>query len=135
MNAPAEVAGRFAAVCLLGLGLGAVYGFLRPPRQRHVHLTDGIFLVFFTWAWLWAGFGICQGDLRLGYTMGLFLGIFAWELTAGRLLRPAIDLLWRGIWKILGFPGKVFAKIFQKTRNFVKKRFASDKKSGTIEWN
>ena len=113
MNAPAEVAGRFAAVCLLGLGLGAVYGFLRPPRQRHAHLADGIFLVFFTWAWLWAGFGICQGDLRLGYTMGLFLGIFAWELTAGRLLRPAIDLLWRGIWKILGFPGKVFAKIFQ----------------------
>ena len=38
MNAPAEVAGRFAAVCLLGLGLGAVYGFLRPPRQRHAHL-------------------------------------------------------------------------------------------------
>lgn len=135
MSAPAEAAGRFGAVCLLGLILGAVYGFLRPPRQRHVHISDGIFLICFTYAWLLAGFRICEGDLRVGYTLGLFLGIFAWELTVGKLLRPAIDLIWRGIWKILGFPRYVAVKIFQKIAVFVKKIFASGKKSGTIEWS
>ena len=121
MSTPAEAAGRFAAVCLLGLVLGAVYGFLRPLRRRHVHIADSIFLLCFTRAWLEAGFRICQGDLRIGYALGLFPGIFLWELTAGKLLRPVIDMIWKGIWKILGIPRYVTAKFFKKIAVFVKK--------------
>jgi hypothetical protein len=88
MNGPAEDARRFLLGCLLGAGLGFVYGFLRPPRKKHPHLSDLCFSVAAVWAWLQLSFGVCDGDLRLWYTAGLGLGAVAWEVTFGRLLRP-----------------------------------------------
>ena len=74
MTGPRDAAVRFALACLLGGGLGLVYGFLRPLRPRHTGLADGIFLPVLVWTWLYLGFEICRGDLRLGYTAGLAVG-------------------------------------------------------------
>lgn len=135
MTAPALAASRFAAACLMGLGLGVLYGFLRPLRPRRTALADGIFLAALVWVWLQLSFGICRGDLRLGYSAGLFCGAAVWEMTLGRLLRPAFFGFWAGtarIWRGIMRPVK---KFFQKIGDFVKFLFASLKKWGTIKWN
>ena len=66
MTAPALDAARFSAACLLGMGLGVIYGFLRPLRPRLTALADLIFVACFGAAWVYHSFGICRGDLRLG---------------------------------------------------------------------
>ena len=57
MTAPALAAQRFGSACLLGVGLGIWYGFLRPLRPRRTALSDGLFLAGAAWAWLELGFG------------------------------------------------------------------------------
>lgn len=135
MTPPGEAAGRFAAACLLGLALGAVYGFLRPLRPRHTLLSDSLFLLAAAWAWGYLGFGICLGDLRLGYTAGLFLGAVAFEQTLGRLLRPVFQGFWRGLGRAGGAILAPAKKIFKKIRKNAKKLFAIRGKWVTIEWN
>jgi len=129
---PSVAAGRFAGACLLGLALGVAYGFLRPFRRKHPQLADGIFMLFAGWCWLQLSFGICLGDIRFGYTMGLAVGAVFWEMTLGKWLRPVFE----GIWWLIGsvfqgiiLPIRLFLKKFCV---FVKKLFASGKKSGTI---
>ena len=87
MTAPAVAASRFCHACLLGIGLGLWYDFLRPLRHRHPWLGDGILLLGIGWVWLILGFGICDGDLRLGYDSGLLWGGLLWEWAVGRHLR------------------------------------------------
>ena len=86
MTAPEEAAGRFLWACLLGLPLGAAYDFLRPLRPKFTAAADGLFLLAVGWAWLYLGFGICRGDLRLGYSAGLLAGGLIWEGTAGAVV-------------------------------------------------
>ena len=114
MTPPAVAAGRLAIACGLGLVLGLVYGFLRPMRARATHLGDGIFLLCATGAWLYLGFGICEGDLRLGYFAGLFAGGFLWEMTVGRLLRPVFFAFWKVFFRIWDFPRYVIRIFFKK---------------------
>ena len=135
MTAPAVAGYRLAMACGLGLILGLIYGFLRPLRRRAVNLGDGLFLLCAAAAWLYLGFGICGGDLRLGYFAGLFIGGFFWELTVGRLLRPVFSGFWKGFFQIWDIPRQVTAIFLKKTRDFLKKIFASGKKSGTIKSN
>ena len=133
MIAPALAAWRFAVACLYGLGLGTVYSFLRPVRPRA--LADAVFVAALFYGWVQLSFGICKGDIRIGYTAGLFVGIFLWELTAGKWLRPVFSGFWKGIgrcFRVLLYPGK---KIFEKMRLFMKFVFASWKKWVTIKWN
>ena len=66
MTAPGLAARRFLISCLLGLGLGLVYGFLRPFRRRFPKLGDTLFLFAAGSAWLQLSFRVCQGDLRIG---------------------------------------------------------------------
>ena len=66
MTDPLTSAYRFAIACLLGCGLGLWYGFLRPLRLRHPHISDLLFLPGAVYAWLLLGFQICRGDLRPG---------------------------------------------------------------------
>jgi len=94
MTAPAVAAGRFASGALLGLCLGIYWDFLKPLGRKHPHLCDWLFLPALVWAWLELGFGICGGDLRLGYTAALGVGWAAWELTLGRLLTAAVEAVW-----------------------------------------
>lgn len=135
MTAPALAFQRFAAACLLGLGLGVLYSFLRPLRPRRTALADGVFLAAVLFAWLQLGFRVCRGDLRLGYTAGLFVGLVLWELTVGKLLRPVFSGFWKGVVGILGLVTWPVKKFFEKIGQFIKFVFASLKKWGTIKWN
>ena len=129
MTAPALAARRFLLSCLLGCLLGILYGALRPLRRRKPVLGDLLFLPAAVWLWLEVSFRICRGDLRLGYSFGLFAGCFLWEATAGRLLRPVFEGIWKGLEEICCF----LLLPLKKFLYFVKKLFASVKKWVTIE--
>ena len=123
---------RLAAAGLTGMGLGLFYGFLRPLRSKSTALGDFLFLVAGIFGWIYVSFGICQGDIRLGYTAGIVAGGFLWECTAGRLLQPVFRGIWLGIFGFFSFFLRPIRKIFQKLRNFIKKLFAYTKKSVTM---
>ena len=133
MISPAVAAGRLVMCACLGLALGLFYGFLRPLGQRHRHLADLLFLPVLFAAWVYAGFGICQGDLRPGYWLGLAGGAVLWDQTAGRLLRRVFNGFWQVIFQILGFPRWIMKKFLRKILKKAKNIFASGKKSGTID--
>src|SRR5699024_1733944 len=80
---------------------------------------------------LYLGFGVCQGDLRLGYLFGLLLGAIAWEATAGQLLRPVFAIFWKGLGKLAA----AFSLPLKKILKFTKILFASGEKWVTIMWN
>mgnify|MGYP003311179540 CR=1 FL=1 len=135
MTAPAVAAVRFCMSGAVGAGLGCFYGFWRPLRQKSCWLPDLIFVMAAFACWLYVGFGICKGDLRIAYYAGMAMGGFGWEMTAGRLLRPVFFGFWKGIgkcWSTLTLP---FKKIMQIFRKFAKKVFAKWKKWVTIEEN
>ena len=132
MNGPAQDGRRFLIACLLGLGLGLVYGFLRPLRRRRPVLADLLFLPVMGYIWLYLGFAVCRGDLRLGYCAGLPTGGIIWEVTVGRLLRPVFDLFWKGIFRIFQGFFRIFGKIFKKIQKNLKILFALWKKCYTI---
>ena len=135
MTPPDLAAWRFAIACLYGIGLGVIYSFLRPLRPKRTILADGLFLLSFLFAWLQLGFRICRGDLRFGYTAGLLVGIFLWELTFGKLLKPAFFSFWKAVTAVLGWILYPIRKIFKKILEFYKFLFASFKKWVTILWN
>jgi hypothetical protein len=135
MSAPEQAAFRFGCACLLGAALGVLYGFLRPLRIRRTFFADFLFVTGLVYAWLYLSFAVCRGDLRLGYTAGLFLGCFLWELTLGKLLRPVFFGFWRIVGKVLGAITLPVRKIFKKIHEIIKFLFASLEKWGTIKWN
>lgn len=118
-----------------GAALGIVYDFLRPLRQRHHAPADLIFVLLMLCAWVQYSFGICLGRIRLVTTAAFLLGLWLWERTISRLLRPVFFGFWRGIFRILGWITFPAAKIFEKIRKFGKKVFASLKKRGTMVTN
>jgi hypothetical protein len=133
---PPEIAGsRLGIACLLGMGLGLIYGFLRPVRRKGSIAADTAFIVTLFAVWLYLSFGICDGDLRPGYLLGLTAGCILWDITAGRWLRPVFSGIWNFVFCIFKPFRNGFHKFFQKLQLFCKKLFASGKKSGTIEWN
>ena len=95
----------------VGALLGLLYGFLRPLRPRHTGLSDLLFLPGFFYGWLYCGFAICRGDLRLAYTAAMLLGIWITDRTVGRLLRPAFSFIWKVLaflWSFFTFPVRKF---------------------------
>lgn len=114
MTDPVLDARRFGFACLLGLGLGLYYGFLRPLRPRHTGLSDLLFLPALFYSWLYLSFGICDGDIRLSYSMGLLVGAVVFQWTAGRWLRT----IFQGFWRVIG---KIYRQIFNFLKNFLKK--------------
>ncbi len=132
MTGPALDGWRFLCACLIGLALGLYYGFLRPIRSRHPFLADFLFLPALGYAWLYLGFAICRGDLRLGYCAGLLVGSILWELTVGRLLRPVFQRFWNLIARIFHGIFHLFEKIFKKILKNSKILFAIWKKWFTI---
>ena len=119
MTAPAESARQFLWALALGLPLGLWYSFLRPLGRRRNALRDLLFLLGAFWAWLWHGFAVCDGDLRLGTAAGLPIGVLLWETGPGRGLRPIFYRIWHilgRIWGMLLFP---LRKIFKKLKNML----------------
>ena len=131
MISPVLTMQRFGAGCLLGAGLGVLYGFLRPLRPRHTVLSDVLFLLGVGWAWLYLAFAVCGGDLRPGYSAGLALGGLAWEMTVGRLISPIFSLFWKTVAWMKG----LFVLPVKKFLHFLKILFASGEKWVTIWWN
>ena len=121
MISPALAWGHFLAACLLGVGLGLVYDFLRPLRPRFTALSDVVFLAVLGYALIYLFFGVCAGDIRGGYLLGLAVGGFAWEWSLGRLISPVFVGFWKvlgafsGLWGLLG---KNFFKKSEKNKNF-----------------
>lgn len=103
MTAPAEAAGRFLWAVMLGAVLGGIYDWLRPLRPRHTWLSDGLFLASTGYMLVYLAFGVCRGDLRMGYLFGLLTGWFLWEWTVGMLLRPIFSGFWKIVAGIAGF--------------------------------
>lgn len=135
MNTPGQEFHRLWIGFLLGLLLGVVYGFLRPLRPKHTVFADSLFLIFLIWAWLYQGFAICRGDLRLGYYLGFPLGAIVWLNTLGRLLSPVFSCFWKVIrcfFRAIFYPFKI---IYKKIKNFFISLLASVKKTGTIKSN
>lgn len=134
MTGPALDGWRFLWACLLGLALGFFYGFLRPLRTRHSILADLLFFPVLFYVWLYLSFAICRGDIRIGYTAGLFVGAAAWEITVGKWLRPIFHWFWKVISMIFQKFLWPFKKIFQFFCKNAKKLFALWKKWFTIIW-
>ena len=114
MTAPALAAQRFLISCFWGAVLGVWYGFLRPLRPRWTTLSDFLFLIGLFWAGLYLGFGVCRGDLRLGYFAGILAGWVVWERTVGMFLRPVFSAFWgimEKICRMAVLPCKKFFKI------------------------
>lgn len=117
MTEPALAAERFGIGCLLGVGLGLWYALLRPLRCRRSAPADALFLLGAFCAWLYHGFAVCRGDLRLGYSGGLLLGALLFDRTVGIPLEPVFAKLWSVIRKILGIfllPGRIFFRFAKK---------------------
>ena len=132
MNSPALDLRRFLAGCVLGVLLGILYGALRPPRRKHPHLCDLLFMIATLYSWLYLSFALCDGDIRLVYSLSLPAGILLEEWTLGRLLRPVFACIWKiwdGFLRILLWPWKNFLKKCKLFANFL---FATGKKWGTI---
>ena len=131
MTPPALALQRFGAACLLGVGLGLWYDFLRPLRPRNTALSDLVFLAVTGWVWLFLALRVCGGDLRVGYSAGLAVGGLMWELTAGRLLRP----VFRGFWCFMKRIWTLALWLPKKILEFLKILFASGQKWVTIYRN
>ena len=101
--------------------------------RKHPHLADLVFGGGLLWAWLYVGFAVCAGDLRLGYTGALFAGAALWELSFGRLLRPIFTVFWRFFARLLRAAASPLIKIAKKTGEIIKFLFATGKKWGTIK--
>jgi hypothetical protein len=133
MTVPAVAALRVLWALGVGAFLGLCYDFLRPLRHRYHWPSDLLFLVVSFMAWIWYSFQICRGDIRLGGTLALGMGIFLWLGTASMAVRKVFYWFWLAIFQILAVLTLPFAKIFTKMRILIKKVFASGKKRGTIE--
>lgn len=135
MTAPGLAAARFAMSLGMGAGLGLLYGFLRPLRPKLTHLTDAVFVLCAFLGWVQLGFGLCGGELRFGYWVGMLLGAVVFDVTAGRLLRPLFFRFWGIIWQILSFLLRPIGKIFDFFKKFCKKVLAFPKKGIIMGWN
>lgn len=114
MISPALAWGHFLTACLLGAGLGLVYNFLRPLRPRFTALSDLLFLGVLGYTLVYLFFGVCAGDIRGGYALGLAAGGFAWEWTLGRLISPVFAGFWKALGHLFRALGAPWKKFFQK---------------------
>lgn len=106
----------------LGIGavLGLCYGFLRPVRPRW--LGDAVFVGCAFYGFLYLGFAVCRGDIRFGYTVGLFLAAVALDQTLGKVLRKPFYEFWRIISE----------NFWKKPRKSIKNLLAKRKKDSKI---
>lgn len=133
MTVPAEATHRILWALAVGAFLGLCYDFLRPLRRRHHAPADTVFVLAALIAWVWYNFKICAGDIRMGGTVTLGLGILLWLGTASMVVRKVFYWFWLAIFQVLTVFTLPFSIIFKKNRLFLKKVFASGKKRGTIK--
>lgn len=130
MTVPAQAALRVLWGLAVGAILGVCYDFLRPLRRRHHTPADGIFMLAAFAGWVWYSFQICAGDIRLGGTVSIGMGIALWLGTVSMVTRRIFYWFWLVIFQIFHFLTLPLGKFFQKMRHFAKKVFAYGKKRG-----
>ena len=123
---------RWLIAFVFGCGLGIYYGFLRPLRPRHTHLSDFLFLIGAFWAWLQVGFAVCKGDIRLSESVGMLCGGICWEMTIGRLLRPLFYKFWRFVARIFHFFLLPFGFFMKKAKKYLNFLLLSARKTSTM---
>lgn len=110
MMAPAAVGSIVLQALALGALLGALYDLLRVPRGRW--FFDGVFVLAVFAVWIYLAFGICGGDIRIGFTLALAAGAIVWCSTLGKLFRPLFSLFWCAVFrpfeKLFAFSGKIY---------------------------
>ena len=129
MSTPEIAFGRFATGLLLGCLLGVCYGFLRPLGRRRTFFPDLLFAAAAGWVYLYYGFAVCRGDLRMGYLAAPISGAIAWDLTMGSWLRPVFGVFWQFCGRMV----RSFWICFKKIYNFIKIPLATGKKMGKIK--
>ncbi len=127
MTPPALLFSRFLTACLLGIGLGFSYDFLTALPRKLLHLADTLFILLLFAFGIYLGFGICEGDLRPAYSIGLFIGAALWHFSAGKRLQPLFSSLFRCIGRVFSFFWNPFKKIFAFIHLFSKKHLHSPK--------
>lgn len=130
MTIPAVAAQRVLWALAVGAFLGLCYDFLRPLRRRHHAPADAVFVLIALLAWVWYNFKICAGDIRMGGTVTLGLGILLWLGTVSMVVRKVFYWFWLAIFRIFFFFTYPFVKIFTKMLLLLKKVFAYGKKRG-----
>jgi len=130
MTVPAVAAQRVLWALAVGAFLGLCYDFLRPLRRRHHAPADTVFVLAALMAWVWYSFKICGGDIRMGGTVTIGLGILLWLGTASIVVRKVFYWFWLAIFRFLRAFTHPLVKIFKKIRLLLKKVFAYGKKRG-----
>ena len=132
MTPPALLFSRFLTACLLGVGLGILYDLLLCLPRALRHLADALFITGLFAFGIYLGFGVCGGDLRPVYSVGLFIGAMGWHYSLGKFLRRLVLAVFRVLAHFFSIIFKPFEKMFSIISLFSKKTFALRKKSSTI---
>ena len=119
-----QTMGLWALECFaLGAAAAAAGDFLYPVQGRFRVLTDGVMSLWLVWIWLQISFGVCGGNIRLGFWLCAGLGAAAWTGTVSprlRRLNGRLFALAEGrIRKIMGKMKIVWKKI----KKYAKKHF------------
>ena len=130
MTDPAVAVLRVVWGLAVGAILGICYDFLRPLRRRYNTPADVIFSLAALYGWIWYSFRICDGDIRMGGTLSLGIGILLWLCTGSFVCRKVFYWFWLVIFQILSVLFLPFRKTFKIFRLFLKKVFAYGKKRG-----
>ena len=123
------IGGRVVKCILLGgtIALGA--DIMYSLQKKSVMLAQVLWSIWIFWVWLVICFGVCRGDIRMGYWAAAALGAVLWRGTVSRLFRPVILAFGRKIWTIIGMPVKL-SKIILKKINFFKKNSFQREENG-----
>ena len=125
---PAVVWRRLLGCFLTGVVLGPTVDLLRPLGRGTPILTRAGICAELFLGWLFAMFGICRGELRLGWYLALLGGFFLWEWLFG----ASVAAFFGGFWHFAVLPLKIFRKFFHIFRNFLFARWekwSTDRKS------
>lgn len=118
---PGLVWHRLLGCILAGMLVGPAACALRPLHRIRPVLTELLTSLAVGVCWLWTSFGLCRGDLRMGYFFGMIAGWLLWEWLFG----TAATAVFRRFWHIAAFPLRIFLNFFRKIVNFL---FARRKK-------
>ena len=128
MTAPATAGRCLLIAILLGFLPGLLHSFLQPVRVRHRHIADLCSVAALFYCWIYLGFGICGGDLRMGYLLGMLGGWALCICTVGKLLQCLFYGYFRFLERIFSYLRQIIRKIFVFFKKILKVLFAIRKK-------
>lgn len=101
MTAPLDAGRCLLSAFALGFLPGLLHSFLQPLRRKHKHIADLFSVIALLWCWVYVGFGVCGGDLRMGYLGGMMAGFTLCIYTLGRWLQWLFHWFYAGIHRLL----------------------------------